>query len=140
MLGVLIIAILSVFFVGFLFFLCGRKLFPLLKQKWSCKGSLKDEKLMLRRFQLVELERATKNFSKDCLLGSGAFGNVYRGTFEVEGTLAIKKAHAASFQSLQEFRNEVKLLSKVKHWNLVSLVGFVKRLESKGLEFWFMNM
>ncbi|GKV45109.1 hypothetical protein SLEP1_g52230 [Rubroshorea leprosula] len=102
MLGVLIIAILSVFFVGSLFFLCRRKLFPLLKQKWSCKGSLKDEKLMLRRFQLVELERATKNFSKDCLLGSGAFGNVYRGTFEVEGTLAIKKAHAASSEAAFE--------------------------------------
>ncbi|GLT74148.1 hypothetical protein SLA2020_459620 [Shorea laevis] len=130
MLGVLIIAILSVFFVGSLFFLCRRKLFPLLKQKRS--WSLKDEKLMLRSFQLEELERATKNFSKDCLLGSGAFGNVYRGTFEVEGTLAIKKVHAASFQSLQEFRNEVKLLSKVKHWNLVSLVGFCEETGVEG--------
>ena len=68
-------------------------------------GNLKAEELSLRRFQLEELERATNNFSKDCLLGSGAFGNVYKGTFGVEGTLAIKRAHADSFQSVEEFRN-----------------------------------
>lgn len=62
---------------------------------------------MLRSFQLEELERATKNFSEDCLLGSGAFGNVYKGTFGKEGTLAIKRANdAASYQlSIEEFRN-----------------------------------
>ena len=56
----------------------------------------------MRRFQLEELEKATKNFSADCLLGSGAFGNVYKGTFEVEGMLAIKRAHAESYQSVEE--------------------------------------
>uniref|UniRef100_A0A7N0TV39 non-specific serine/threonine protein kinase n=1 Tax=Kalanchoe fedtschenkoi TaxID=63787 RepID=A0A7N0TV39_KALFE len=82
---------------------------------------------MLRRFQLEELRKATNNFSQDCLLGAGGFGNVYRGTFE-EGlqtvSLAIKKAHAESHLSIHEFRNEVILLSKVKHRNLVGLVGF----------------
>ncbi|KAK4844718.1 hypothetical protein QYF36_023604 [Acer negundo] len=79
---------------------------------------------MLRCFQLYELERATENFSDDCLLGSGGFGNVYQGTFDSDGILAIKRAHAASYQSVEEFRNEVRLLSKVKHRNLVGLVGF----------------
>ncbi|KAM3709886.1 hypothetical protein ACJW31_02G208300 [Castanea mollissima] len=67
---------------------------------------------------------ATNNFSQDCLLGSGAFGNVYKGDFHVEGTLAIKRSLADPYQSVEEFRNEGRLLSKVKHKNLVSLVGY----------------
>lgn len=59
----------------------------------------------MKRFELDELERATNNFSEHWLLGSGAFGNVYRGTFDKEGALAIKRAHAASYQSAEEFRN-----------------------------------
>ncbi|KAH8508177.1 hypothetical protein H0E87_010343 [Populus deltoides] len=95
-------------------------------------GNLKAGTLSLRRFQLEELERATKNFSDDSLLGSGAFGNVYKGTFELEGTaLAIKRAHAESYQNTEEFRNEVNLLSKVKHRNLVGLVGFCEQAGAK---------
>jgi len=39
------------------------------------------------------------------LLGSGAFGNVYKGTFDLEGILAIKRARPESFSSVDEFRN-----------------------------------
>lgn len=61
--------------------------------------------MMLRQFRMEELEKATNNFSQDCLLGSGAYGNVYEGTFEIEGTLAIKRPHADAYQSREEFRN-----------------------------------
>lgn len=67
-------------------------------------GNLKAEKILLRRFQFEELDKATQNFSKDCLLGYGGFGNVYKGTFDVEGTLAIKVAHSDSYP-VEEFRN-----------------------------------
>lgn len=67
--------------------------------------SLKYDKILLRRFDLEEIEKATNNFSPDCLLGSGAFGTVYKGNFELEGTLAIKRAHEDSFLSVEEFRN-----------------------------------
>ncbi|KAI3960614.1 hypothetical protein MKX01_003788, partial [Papaver californicum] len=48
----------------------------------------------IRRFRLEEVEKATKSFSRDCLIVTGAFGKV-----------AVKRAHDNSFQSLQEFRN-----------------------------------
>jgi len=67
--------------------------------------SLEHDAISLRCFDFKELEKATANFSQDCLLGSGAFGNVYKGTFELEGTLAIKRAHFESFTSVDEFRN-----------------------------------
>ncbi|PPD67849.1 hypothetical protein GOBAR_DD35273 [Gossypium barbadense] len=95
-------------------------------------GGLKAEKLKLRYFKLEELEKATENFSADCLLGSGAFGNVYKGSFEGEGTFAIKRAHVESYQTTEEFRNEVRLLSTVNHPNLVGLVGFSEESGPKG--------
>lgn len=67
--------------------------------------SSKYDKISLRCFTIEELERATKNFSQDCLLGSGAFCNVYKGIFELEGILAIKRPHSESFLSVEEFRN-----------------------------------
>ncbi|KAK4346962.1 hypothetical protein RND71_033301 [Anisodus tanguticus] len=88
------------------------------------KGTLKAEQLMLKHFQLEQLQKATNNFSQDYLVGSVAFGNVYRGTFDGEGTLAVKKTHTESYISTEEFENEIRLVSKVKHKNLVSLVGF----------------
>ncbi|KAJ4836904.1 hypothetical protein Tsubulata_034695 [Turnera subulata] len=129
--GVLVIAVLVMGAVASLCLFFRRRLFPILWQRWTFQGSLKAEKLPLRRFHQEELQRATQNFSQECLIGSGAFGNVYRGTFEVEGTLAIKRARADSFQSTEEFRNEVRLLSKVKHRNLVGLVGFCEGTGAK---------
>ncbi|KAL1143872.1 hypothetical protein V6Z11_A11G190300 [Gossypium hirsutum] len=123
----LIIALLTALLGSSLFF-CRRKL----SQRWSRKGSLKAEESRLRRFQLEEVAKATKNFSAECLLGSEAFGNVYKGTFELHGTLAIKIAHADSYQSVDEFRNEVRLLSTVNHPNLVGLVGYCEESEPKG--------
>lgn len=61
--------------------------------------------MKLRRFRLEELRKATNNFSPHCLIGSGAFGDVYRATLDVEGTVAIKKARDESYTTTQEFRN-----------------------------------
>ncbi|XP_057767937.1 leucine-rich repeat receptor protein kinase HPCA1-like isoform X3 [Salvia miltiorrhiza] len=88
--------------------------------------------MKLRRFRLEELQKATDNFSHDFLIGHGSFANVYRGTFPVEGTLAIKKPHSEAYTSTEDFRNEVRLLSKVKHENLVALVGFCEETGKKG--------
>ncbi|XP_057723457.1 probable serine/threonine-protein kinase PBL18 [Arachis stenosperma] len=119
-----------------LFCLFGTKLIALFKQHRTLKGkeykSFKDETMPLRRFTFDEIERATKNFSQEFLLGSGAFGNVYKGNFELEGTLAIKRAHGESFLSIDEFRNEVRLLATVKHRNLIGLVGYCEEPERFG--------
>ncbi|XP_011022259.1 PREDICTED: probable serine/threonine-protein kinase NAK isoform X2 [Populus euphratica] len=108
--GALIIGIVTISVVTSLCLFFRRRLFPIFWQRyWLHKGSLKAGTLSLRQFQLEELERATKNFSDDSLLGSGAFANVYKGTFELEGTaLAIKRAHAESYQNTEEFRNGAK--------------------------------
>ena len=68
-------------------------------------GTLKSLPGTPREYSFKELKKATNNFSPDCLLGSGAFGTVYKGTFELEGILAIKRAHGESFLSKAEFIN-----------------------------------
>nr|WIL59943.1 nodulation protein [Melilotus officinalis] len=126
----------TVMVLALLFCLFWKRIIPFLKQPKALKGkeykSLKYDKISLRCFNIEELERATKNFSQDCLLGSGAFGNVYKGTFELEGILAIKRPHSESFLSVEEFRNEVRLLSAVKHKNLIGLVGYCEEPERDG--------
>ncbi|KAI3519142.1 hypothetical protein L1887_08169 [Cichorium endivia] len=98
------------------------------------KDKIDAHELMLRKFQVEELEIATNHFAKECMIGSGAFGNVYKGIFEGNITLAIKRARDDSYTSIKEFRNEVKLLSKVKHRNLVGLVGYCEETGTKGVQ------
>ncbi|XP_047944671.1 probable serine/threonine-protein kinase PBL28 isoform X1 [Salvia hispanica] len=123
-LGGILIAIILVFVAGWLCFCFKRKLYANLRLYRKQKGKLDAKKMKLRRFRLEELQKATENFSQEFLIGRGSFANVYRGTFPVEGTLAIKKPHSEAYTSIEDFRNEVRLLSKVKHDNLVALVGF----------------
>ncbi|KAI5082815.1 hypothetical protein GOP47_0002558 [Adiantum capillus-veneris] len=77
-----------------------------------------------RLFALAELKRATHNFNKAHEIGVGGYGKVYKGTLPSGEQIAIKKAQARSHQGAAEFRNEIELLSRVHHKNLVCLVGF----------------
>ncbi|KAM0022182.1 putative protein kinase RLK-Pelle-LRR-I-1 family [Helianthus debilis subsp. tardiflorus] len=123
-------------FVSIVLCLCNKKkvLARFKRIRETKKDKIDADELMLRKFQVEELETATNNFAEECLVGSGAFGNVYKGTFEGDVTLAIKKARDDSYTSIQEFRNEVKLISKVKHPNLVGLVGYCEETGRKGVQ------
>ncbi|KAK9035047.1 hypothetical protein V6N11_077098 [Hibiscus sabdariffa] len=80
---------------------------------------------LCRRFSIIELKEATLNFDDQFIIGSGGFGNVYRGC--IDGgttTVAIKRLDSSSRQGFREFQTELELLSKLRHVNLVSLIGF----------------
>ncbi|CAL9779481.1 unnamed protein product [Musa acuminata subsp. burmannicoides] len=72
---------------------------------------------------LKVLEAATDNFSEANLLGQGGFGPVYKGVMKNGPEIAVKKLSLHSRQGVREFTNEVRLLLKVQHRNLVSLLG-----------------
>ncbi|KAG0569894.1 hypothetical protein KC19_6G123800 [Ceratodon purpureus] len=80
----------------------------------------------VQRFKLSELSNATGGFDKAHEIGVGGFGKVFIGNFKDGRTLAIKRASGlvSSNQGLAEFRNEVLLLSRLHHRNLVRLEGF----------------
>ncbi|EPS61579.1 hypothetical protein M569_13211, partial [Genlisea aurea] len=77
-----------------------------------------------RRFTLIELRNATGNFSEDAVVGVGGFGRVYLGVVESGVRVAIKRGNVSSSQGIDEFRNEIHLLSELRHRHLVSLVGY----------------
>uniref|UniRef100_A0A453ARI5 Protein kinase domain-containing protein n=1 Tax=Aegilops tauschii subsp. strangulata TaxID=200361 RepID=A0A453ARI5_AEGTS len=72
-----------------------------------------------------ELAIATKNFRKDCLLGEGGFGRVYKGHMENgQQVIAVKQLDRNGFQGNREFLVEVLMLSLLHHPNLVRLIGY----------------
>ncbi|KAH1106097.1 hypothetical protein J1N35_009865 [Gossypium stocksii] len=79
--------------------------------------------LPVKTFTLVELEKATSNFSSKRILGEGGFGRVYRGVMEDGSELAVKLLTRDNQNGDREFIAEVEMLSRLHHRNLVKLVG-----------------
>ncbi|WVZ87336.1 hypothetical protein U9M48_033988 [Paspalum notatum var. saurae] len=86
-------------------------------------NELGDENVELPYVKFRDIAVATNNFSEDNMLGKGGFGNVYTGTPGQNLEVAIKKISQASEQGVGEFRNEVILIAKLQHRNLVRLHG-----------------
>ncbi|MQM13018.1 hypothetical protein Taro_045942, partial [Colocasia esculenta] len=67
---------------------------------------------------------ATDNFSDSNELGRGGFGPVYKGTLSPGHEIAVKRLSRGSRQGFQEFKNEVELIARLQHTNLVRLLGW----------------
>ncbi|GJN12737.1 hypothetical protein PR202_ga31043 [Eleusine coracana subsp. coracana] len=81
-----------------------------------------------RRYHYNELATATNNFAEEEKLGRGGFGNVYRGRLVSEQdcpVMAVKMFSAeSSVQGRKAFEAEVKIISRLRHRNLVQLLGW----------------
>ncbi|GAB4826744.1 hypothetical protein Ancab_040005 [Ancistrocladus abbreviatus] len=76
------------------------------------------------QYDLGTLQAATNNFSNDNKIGEGGFGVVYKGTLTGGQEIAVKRLSASSVQGVEQFKNEVVLVAKLQHRNLVKLLGF----------------
>ncbi|XP_047974238.1 cysteine-rich receptor-like protein kinase 8 [Salvia hispanica] len=81
---------------------------------------------LCRRFSLAEINLATGDFSFEQVIGKGGFGEVYRGFIDKgSSVVAIKRCVGSnSSQGQTEFAAEIETLSKFRHRNLVSLIGY----------------
>ncbi|KAL9355632.1 hypothetical protein Peur_053602 [Populus x canadensis] len=74
-------------------------------------------------FDLSVMAAATNNFSDANKLGEGGFGSVYKGLLHDGKEIAVKRLAKYSGQGINEFRNEVELIAKLQHRNLVRILG-----------------
>nr|GMD08421.1 G-type lectin S-receptor-like serine/threonine-protein kinase At4g27290 [Ipomoea batatas] len=116
---------------------CGRK-------GWVYKKSTDAPLLGKDDIELLQLSfrriiDATNNFDEANKLGEGGFGPVYKGFLSEYGMVAIKRLSKQSSQGLKEFMNELKLIAKLQHTNLVRLLGCCIEGEEKILIYEYLH-
>lgn len=80
------------------------------------------------RYSYQELKKATNNFSDKVLLGKGGFGQVYKGILpDSKIEVAVKRISKESTQGLREFVSEIASIGRLRHRNLVQLLGWYRR-------------
>ncbi|KAJ0791286.1 putative protein kinase RLK-Pelle-DLSV family [Helianthus annuus] len=76
------------------------------------------------QYHFGTIKEATNDFSERNKLGEGGFGSVYKGLLQSGQDIAVKRLSKDSGQGETEFKNEVMLVAKLQHRNLVRLLGF----------------
>ncbi|KAK1368288.1 G-type lectin S-receptor-like serine/threonine-protein kinase [Heracleum sosnowskyi] len=89
-------------------------------------------------FSYKSIAAATNNFSTDNKLGEGGFGPVFKARFSGGQEIAVKQLARKSTQGMVEFKNEVFLIAKLQHTNLVRLLGCCIHKEHKLLIYEYM--
>ncbi|KAK7385147.1 hypothetical protein VNO78_30859 [Psophocarpus tetragonolobus] len=74
-------------------------------------------------FHISELERATNRFSRRNVIGQGGYGVVYKGTLSDGVVVAVKEIFYLEAKGDEDFCNEVEIISKMKHRNILALRG-----------------
>uniref|UniRef100_A0ACD5V381 Uncharacterized protein n=1 Tax=Avena sativa TaxID=4498 RepID=A0ACD5V381_AVESA len=87
------------------------------------KQQMLSRKAPLRIFTSGELDKATNKFSDNNIVGRGGFGTVYRGILSDQMVVAVKRAQRVDQSQVEQFVNELVILSQVTHTNVVQLLG-----------------
>ncbi|GAA0160388.1 hypothetical protein Leryth_027248 [Lithospermum erythrorhizon] len=74
-------------------------------------------------FNYNDLQQATDNFNSSRELGDGGFGAVYHGNLPDGRVVAVKRLYENNFKRVEQFMNEVEILARLRHQNLVQLFG-----------------
>ncbi|XP_010268928.1 PREDICTED: G-type lectin S-receptor-like serine/threonine-protein kinase At1g11330 [Nelumbo nucifera] len=101
-------------------------------------GIMTSKRRELPAFELEDLAKATNYFDTANKLGEGGFGIVYKGTLLDGQEIAVKKLSKSSGQGVEEFKNEVMVISQLQHRNLVRLLGCCIHGEEKMLIYEYM--
>ncbi|CAO2840728.1 unnamed protein product [Amaranthus hypochondriacus] len=118
-LGVILLVLLEI--IAVIAFILWRKKYAELKEPW-------ENEYVSHRFSFKDLYVATKGFRDSELLGAGGFGKVYKGVLpSLQTEIAVKKVSHDSRQGMKEFVAEVVTMRRLRHRNLVQLLGYCRR-------------
>ncbi|KAK5802936.1 LEAF RUST 10 DISEASE-RESISTANCE LOCUS RECEPTOR-LIKE PROTEIN KINASE-like 1.2 isoform X2 [Gossypium arboreum] len=124
--------------IAFYFWLRHRRGKEFFKSSYPWSKSFSDRSFMMdpekvkslagvHLFTYKELGEATNNFDSNKELGDGGFGAVYYGKLRDGRAVAIKRLYENNYKRVEQFMNEVWILTKLHHRNLVSLYGCTSR-------------
>ena len=113
-----------------------------LRRKWKFAEVMEEWELAYgpHRFKYKDLYIATKGFREKELLGAGGFGRVYKGVLPTNKMeVAVKKVSHQSRQGMREFIAEIISIGRLRHRNLVPLLGYCRRKGELLLVYEFMS-
>nr|APU94851.1 leucine-rich repeat receptor-like protein kinase [Pohlia nutans] len=106
-------------------------LFQCTKQQYPSLQSVHEGRKVVVTFTNINfhltydiLVRATSNFCLDNLIGTGGFGATYKAELRPGLVVAVKRLAIGRFQGVQQFDTEIRTLGRIKHPNLVTLIGY----------------
>ncbi|XP_060171914.1 wall-associated receptor kinase-like 10 [Lycium barbarum] len=94
----------------------------LLRQRIPLNGESTSDSL-LKHFLKEELEKATDNFNEIRILGKGGLGTVYKGMLSDGSIVAVKKSNAVNEDQIEQFINEILILSQINQRHIVKVLG-----------------
>lgn len=107
--------------IGISFYVIRRKKYEEILEDW-------EQEYLLQRFSFKDLYTATKGFKDKEVLGAGGFGKVYKGILSSPKLeVAVKRVSHGSGQGMREFVAEVACMGRLRHRNLVQLLGYCRR-------------
>ncbi|KAJ4953855.1 hypothetical protein NE237_030687 [Protea cynaroides] len=107
-------------------------------KKISNQGSMGlTEDIFLQSFSYDELEKVTEGFKEE--LGKGAFGTVFKGTLSDHRVVAVKRLEDVVNEGERQFRNELTVIARTHHKNLVRLLGYCYDGQNRLLVYEYMN-
>ncbi|KAK0600580.1 hypothetical protein LWI29_016285 [Acer saccharum] len=138
-----VVSAMGVLVLGWIIFICKRKL--RIQGKMDNSRDINDnneesktDEMELLIYDLNTIANATDNFADKNKLGEGGFGPVYKGTLMEGQEIAIKRLSKCSGQGIDEFKNEVILIAKLQHRNLVRLLGCCTQRDERMLIYEYM--